>query len=247
MLAVQTCPRCRLKISSQRMRSHPVVCDSCGHVLSANSVVIEEKIEQSFLLSIVGFSVAMIAGFILVANWGEHSLEAVTFEAGEIVGIHSARDYEHMSEVCLSLRRYKCVEKMYFQVARKDAAQFARLGRFQLNQGKYKEALESFRRYFANGNSKKDVEINYHYAKALAELGMIDEAAKRFEFVIDSRPQVMQVTVVQNYVKYLVQANRYDQAKRVIQKMRHRDRTVSQFMDTELKMIQAKLEVRSNS
>jgi tetratricopeptide (TPR) repeat protein len=229
------------------MRSHPVVCDSCGHVLSANSLVIEEKIERSFLFSIFGFSVAMIAGFILVANWGEHSIEAVTFEAGELIGVHSPQDYEHMSQVCLSLRKYKCVEKMYFQVARKDTRQFARLGRFQLNQGKYKEALESFRRYFANGNSKDDVEINYHYAKTLAELGMIDEAAKRFEFVIDSRPQVMQVTVVQNYVKYLVQANRYAQAKKVIQRMRHRDRTVSQFMDTELKMIQAKIGARSNS
>lgn len=246
MFAAQTCTRCRLQIKAERMRSYPVVCDCCGHVQSANQVVIEEKIEQSFLYSMIGFSVALIAGFMLVSNWGGHSLEAVTFKAGEIVGAHSPQDYEHFSKICMELRKYDCVEKMYFQIARKDPKQFARLGRFQLNQRKYKDAMESFRRYFANGN-RKDVDVNYHYARALGEMGMIDEASKHFDFVLSAKPRVMQVTVVQNYVKYLVAANRYDKAQQVIFKMRRRDQTVSQFMDTELKMIQARMSTRSRT
>lgn len=228
------------------MRSFPVVCDCCGHVQSANQVVIEEKIEQSFLFSMIGFSVALVAGFMLVANWGEHSIEAVTFQAGELMGAHNQQDYEHFGAVCLSLKKYDCAEKMYFNVARADSTQFARLGKFQMNQRKYKEAMESFRRYFANGNNK-DVEVNYHYARALGELGMIDEASKHFDYVLGAKPRVMQVTVVQNYVKYLVAANRFDKAQQVIIRMRRRDQTVSQFMDTELKMIQARMGTRSRT
>ncbi len=239
MFAVQNCPRCQLKINNDRLRSFPIICDCCGHVLSANQIVVEEKMERSFLYSIIGFSASLVLGFMLVANWGNHSVEAVFFQVGEILGSHAPQDYEHMGEVCLSLKKYDCVEKMYFEVARADSRQFARLGRFQVAQHKYKEAADSFRRYFANGHG--DIEVNYFYAKALGETGRIDEAAKHFEYVLAARPRVMQVTVVQNYVKYLVAANRLEQAQKVIQKMRSRDQTVSSFMDSELKEIRQKM------
>ena len=76
---------------------------------------------------------------------------------------------------------------------------------------------------------------------------MIEEASKHFDYVLNAKPRVMQVTVVQNYVKYLVAANQFDKAQQVIFKMRRRDQTVSQFMDTELKMIQARMGARSRT
>ena len=191
--------------------------------------------ERSFLYMIVMTAVLIVATFIHVANWGSASLDVIAFKIGEMSGGNLPVTVEKMARTCLELKKYDCTEKMYAQLARNDFRQFARLGKFQISLRKYGPAVDNFRRFFAAGGG--DIEANYMYARALGEIGEINEAAKHFDYVLAARPNVVQITVVQNYVKYLINANQLDHAKKVIQKMRGRDQTVSSFMEAELKSI----------
>lgn len=235
MIGTHNCPRCLQEIHTSRLRGAPVVCDSCGNVLSPSQRASEEGLERSFLYMIIATAVFIVAGFVHVASWGSASLDVVLFKAGELAGGNSPAAIEKMARTCLELKKFECTEKMYAQLARTDFKVNARLGKFQLSQRKFKEASESFRRFFAAGGG--DIEVNYMYAKALGEIGEINEAAKHFDYVLAAKPDVVQITVVQNYVKYLISANKLDHAKKVIQKVRRRDTTVSSFMENELKDI----------
>ena len=191
--------------------------------------------ERSFLYMIIASAVIMVSSFIHVANWGGASVEVVGFKLGELIGGNSTQSIERMAKTCFEMKKFDCTEKMYAQIALRDSKQFVRLGKFQLSQRKYKEASDSFRRFFAAGGG--NIEANYMYAKALGELGAIEEASKHFDYVLAAKPGVVQITVVQNYVKYLISANKLDHAKKVIQKVRRRDTTVSSFMENELNAI----------
>lgn len=235
MTGINNCPRCFLEIKPERLQDNPVICDSCGHVLSPLQSSIEAKMERRFLIWIISFSVVMVLGFMHLANWGSASLEVLGFQATELVSGNSHESVERMAAICLELKKYDCTEKMYARNAPLDPTYHVRLGKFQVSQRKFPEAVATFKKFFADGGG--DIDANYLYAKALSEIGEIDEASKHFEFVLEAKPDTLQITVVQNYVKYLVEADRLDQAKQVIERMQRRDQTVSSFMDSELKEI----------
>jgi tetratricopeptide (TPR) repeat protein len=235
MIGTRNCPRCLQEIHNSRLRGAPVVCDSCGHVLSPTQRAAEEGMERSFLYMTFATAIFIVASFIHVANWGGASLEVIGFKIGELTGGNSAGAVERMAQTCLDLKKFDCTERMYAQLARADFRQYSRLGKFQLSERKFKEAADSFRRFFAAGGG--DIEVNYMYAKALGEIGEINEASKHFDYVLAAKPGVVQITVVQNYVKYLISANQLEHAKKVIQKVRRRDQTVSSFMEEELRTI----------
>ena len=231
----QSCPRCLQTIKKSRMHSDPVVCNSCGHVLSPSQERSEEKIERSFLYAICAMAVTMTAAFMHLATWGGASVEVVRFKAADLFHANTFAQTENMARLCLEIKKFDCTEKMYARLALVDNAHYAILGKFQLNQRKFPEAAENFRRFFAGGGG--DLDVNYLYARALSETGDIDEASKHFDYVLASKPGVVQVTVVQKYVKYLIGANRLDRAKQVIQETRRRDRSISSFMDAEMREI----------
>ena len=69
----------------------------------------------------------------------------------------------------------------------------------------------------------------------MAQLGQVDDATKYFEQVLNARPDVLQVTVVQNYVKVLMDHQRYDQARKLIKDIRGKGPDSALFMDAEYK------------
>ena len=112
-----------------------------------------------------------------------------------------------------------------------------------MKRAKYNEAAQSFYKFFQKGGN--DLEASYSYAKALAQLGQVDEATKYFEQVLAARPDVLQVTVVQNYVKLLVEHKRYDQGLKLIKDIRSKGPEYTSFMDAEFKTIQQNLTTAS--
>lgn len=243
MFGERNCPRCLLSINRERLYANPIVCDSCGHVLSEKQDSVEVGLERSFMWSIVAFSAFTLAAFMHVSTWDQFSGEIIGLKVGETIGTSSMADMERMAQICLELKKYDCTERKLAQLSRQDVRIYARLGKFQMSQRKFTEAADSFRRFFNSGGG--DLEANYQFARALGELGKIEEATKHFEYVLASKPDVLQVTVAQNYVKYLVQANRYDRARDVILKLRRKGDSVSSFMDSELKEIQQKFASRT--
>lgn len=231
-----TCPRCQQIISDIRRYQSPSVCDNCGFVVSPSEKLEETNTERSMIVAGVSFGILMLAFMYHVGTWGGYSLEVVPLKLGHIFHTNAAKDMERMVEIGMDLRNYDMVEDSYRALSeRVNLDNYVRLAKFQYSRGKFNEAVETYRKYFAMG--KNSLDARYDFARALADSGQIDEAVRNFDYVLRAKPGVRQVTVLQKYVSMLVKAQRYGQAQMIIERVRHQDPTAASFMDTEYKVI----------
>ncbi len=229
------CPQCQLDISPERKLKRPVICNHCGFT-SSNDEIMQGKIERRSIVWFSAISVFVIAAHIQLSNWDKHSLSIIPLGVKSTLGMMSQADHEHKAEICIDLKKWDCVETSYVSIAKADSTQWQRAADFQMKRAKYAEAAQSYYQFFQNGG--ESLEASYSYAKALAQLGQVDEATQYFDQVLASKPDVLQVTVVQSYVKLLMDHQRYDQAKVLIDKVRAQSGvTGEQFMDEELNQI----------
>jgi tetratricopeptide (TPR) repeat protein len=192
--------------------------------------------ERRTITIFAGVLAFLCLSFMLVMNWDIHSLAVIPLKIKETVGASNPADIERMGEICMDLKKWDCVESNYSQAAAHDPQQLTRLGQFQMKRAKWQAAAQTYYRFFQSGG--QDLDASYNYAKALSQLGEVDEAVKYFDMVLAAKPDVRQVTVVQNYVKLLMDHQRYDQARALIQGIRKQGPDSSLFMETEYKKIQ---------
>lgn len=235
------CPKCMSAISAERANSVPKVCNTCGHVVSDSENRARRQNELRSLRWVVGMAAFILLVFIQVSSWGARSIEVLPLQISEWLGMTSAEGSERMAAICLETKKYDCVEKHYAVVAVRDPNQLARLGKFQFNRQKYTEASQSLQSYFIRGGTPDNIEVRYVLARAMGETGRVDEASVHYNAILAAKPDVLQVTVAQNYVKLLVQNGRLEQALKVIDSIRSRGDSVAQFMDGEYRDISRKL------
>ncbi len=231
-----TCPRCQQDISPERRASSVIVCDHCGFVISNSEDDYSDNTDKKFIRLALIIAFVLIAGFLQLATWDSHFAEVIPLQLKEIAGASSNDDLERMASICLERRKFDCVEKEYSKLGDRDLKNLLRLGKFQMSRAHYNEAVNTYRNFFAKGGV--DLDGSYMFAKALGQVGMVDEAAKYYDYVLGAKPDVLQVTVVQSYVKLLMEAHRLDQAKKLIEEVRHKSETSAYFMEDEYKKIQ---------
>lgn len=230
------CPRCKMDIAPERKRSTPIICDNCGFVTTNTESKQQVKLENKFIKVAIGISIFTVAAFMQVVSWDKYAIEALPLKIKETIGMTNIVDQERLAEICMDLKKYDCVEINYNLTAKSDNMKMLRLGKFQMKRAKWNEAANSFYSFFQNGG--EDLEASYDYAKTLAQLGQVDEAVKYFDQVLASKPDVLQVTVVQSYVKLLMDHQRYAEAKKLMDGVRSKGENASMFMETEYKKIQ---------
>jgi tetratricopeptide (TPR) repeat protein len=236
MIKQINCPRCQCTIADERRNTSPVVCDNCGFVVSLSESNLRQNLESSVLKAVAGVFAVILIGFMHIATWAGYSLEVIPLKIGQWTHTISNKNMERLAVIGLELKDYDLVEEMYRRLANADSNLYVRLAKFQMARAEYVAATESFRHYFSTGK-RNNLDARYDYARALSEAGNIDEAVKHFDFVLGSKPGTRQVTVLQKYVNMLVKAQRFDQARQVIESVRRRDPTAANFMDTEYKVI----------
>ncbi len=235
MLEFGACPMCKLDVSEERKKSVPFICNHCGFT-SMNDEKVQNEVEKRSIALFVGLSVFVVAAHIQLANWDKHSLAIIPIAVKETIGAVTTQDYEDKAHICMDLKKWDCVEAAYIQVAKAQPNEWQRAGDFQMKRAKYAQAAKSYYEFFQKG--AENLEVSYNYAKALAHLGQVDEAVQYFDQVLAARPDVLQVTVVQNYVKLLMDHQRYDQAKVLIDKVRGKSGPAGeQFMEEEFTKI----------
>lgn len=236
MLEFGACPQCKMDISPERKKIVPMVCNHCGFT-STNDEKVQNEIEKKNIIAFVIISIFVVAGHIQLTNWDSHSLSIIPIAVKETLGMQSPSDLETKAQICFDLKKWDCVESAYVETAKLDVTKAQRAGDFQMKRGKYAEAARSYYPLFQTGTAQ-DIEVSYSYAKALAQIGQVDEAIGYFDAILAARPEMLQVTVVQNYVKMLMQHQRYDQAKVLISKIRKQSgETGEMFMEEEFKKI----------
>lgn len=193
---MEQCPRCS---SNLKKVADTLICN-CGWTYS--------KKESASQVSVV---LSMILAFILVAgllfhflNWGSHGLHILFANSSDKVSI------------CMDLKKYDCVEDSYTSLfqATGDLSVLEKLGELQFKRGHFEEAGKTYQLYFSkNGTSYKSA---YYYAHSLAKTGDIESAIKYFDSIMQSKPHVLMVTVVESYLEILVSHNRIRKAKAIL-------------------------------
>lgn len=236
MMEFGACPQCKQDIAPERKQLKPVVCNHCGFTVSGNEVKVHNELDKKSIQIMVGISVFLSACYIQMSNWDSAWLEIVPLSVKETIGMSSPGDIEEKAAICMQLKKWDCVETQYIKASQIEPAQWERAGNFQMQRAKYNEAAQSYYKFFQAGGV--NLESQYNYAKALAQLGQVDEAVKYFDQVLAAKPDVLQITVVQNYVKLLMDHQRYDQAKVLINKVRKDGGpSAGSFMESEFQQI----------
>jgi len=237
MMEFGACPRCKLDISAERKAVKPTICNHCGYTSSPNDQIVQNDIEKKNIIAFVALSVFVVAAHIQLSNWDTHSLNIIPIAVKETIGLSSASDSEAKAQICVDLKKWDCVEAAYIDTAKYDPSLWKRAGDFQMKRAKYAEAARSYYPLFQSG-APRDIEVSYNYAKALAQTGQVDEAVSYFDAILAARPETLQITVVQNYVKLLMDHQRYDQARVLISKVRKESGPAGEaFMNDEFSRI----------
>jgi tetratricopeptide (TPR) repeat protein len=231
MLDFGACPRCKMDISPSRKQSTPVICDQCGFVSSKNERTLTAKQENHFIKTAIAISVFAIAALVQVGTWDQYAIEIIPLKIKSLIGAAQVSDQERLAQICFDLKKFSCVEDAYAVIAKSDSTKLAQLGHFQMRMGKYNEAAQNFYTYFQAGGV--ELEASYDYAKTLAQLGQVDEAVKYFDQVLAAKPETLQVSVVQSYVKLLMDHQRFEQAQKLIADVRKSGENAALFMENE--------------
>jgi tetratricopeptide (TPR) repeat protein len=236
MLQFGMCSRCQTEIPEDRLSQRPVVCPTCGFTHNSQEVKAEIQFERRFIKVAVGLALAMILGFIQTATWDKFALEIVPLKIKSGIGMASPTDLKRIVQICLERFRHDCVESAYADLANQgDIEALADLGKFQVRRRNNQNALQTFTQYFKRGGL--DLEASYQYAKVLGEVGQTEQSASYFDHVLKARPETLQVTVTQNYVRMLINNGRRDQALKLINSIRKTSPTASMFMQDEYKSL----------
>jgi tetratricopeptide (TPR) repeat protein len=229
------CPRCQLDIADERRNQSPVVCNHCGFTSPKKNNQVQSEVESRFIKISLGLSLFFVAAFIQVVNWDNHALTVLPLQAKSLFGVMSAQDQEEMATLCMDRQKYDCVERMYSKTAATSLDNRARFADFLSKREKVRPAAEQYKLYFDEGGV--DLQARYNYAKLLAQLGEFDQAAVLFHQVIDAKPDTVQITVVQHYVRALIHANQLDKAKKMIEEVRKQSAQANSFMAEEMAQI----------
>ena len=236
MLEFGACPRCKQDVSGERRKKSPVICDHCGYTASPGRSIVMKAAERQTTIIYSAILVMFLAFALQVTTWDRHAGEIIPLKFKQLTGMASQSDVDRIGEICMDLKKYDCVESNYATAASNDWNKLAQLGHFQMRRGKFQDAAHTYYSYFQKGG--QELEASYDYAKALAQLGQVDEATKYFDAVLAARPDTLQVTVVQNYVKLLMEHNRYEHAKKLISDIRGKGPQTGSFMESEFVKIQ---------
>lgn len=235
------CPRCGTEISHERVIGGAIVC-SCGWTKSQRSEVSEKRAADKASALIVLFGGLIIASFLQSVNWEKYFFAIIPLKTKQILGSATQSELKEIAKICLERKKYECSEKARMQAARKDPRDFENLealGQLQFKRERFEQALDTFTLYFSlKGQSP---EAMYLYAQTFYKLKKLDQAERYFELTLDQKQEILQVTVIKNYVQLLRDRNKLAKARDVILKYQKLSANGPEFMKPELAEINTKL------
>ena len=237
MLQFGACPRCQTQIPEDRMGQNPIVCAACGFVSNNHDKKLDQHLESRFVKVAFLTAIGLILGFLQTASWDKYALEIIPLKIKQFTGMASNDNMVRIAQICSKRLKHDCVETAYASLAHRGQNDyFAELGKYQVRRGNKNAALQSLGQYFKQGGS--DLDATYQYAKVLGDAGKADEATTYFDSIIKAKPETLQITVVQNYVKMLVNNNRRVEALKLIRDTRKSSSSASMFMEEEFKQLE---------
>ena len=233
------CPVCQSKIPQDRIQENLIICEPCGWSDNKTREELDKKTEKRFIFLAVLTSILLVSSFIQSVNWNSYFFEIIPLKSKQIIGLANSKDLNRIADICMDRQKPKCVEQAYADILRKnpeDLEVIFKYAKILVNNKKLRLASEALANYFELGG--QDLDAAYNYAKILGSLGHTNESKRYFEYVLQSKPKVMQTTVTKKFVDMLYNAGRYKEAQQAILKFRKRGMNATYFMEAKLKKIQ---------
>jgi len=172
---------------------------------------------------IIIFCLLLVGLFIQVVNWDQYSLEIIPLKLSEAIGTADAHSFRRISDICEARKKYSCavdalteLSKLYPDVGDLlDLADLLRRTGSELEAiAVYEKALPLLHR-FRPPRADDLSRAHYGLAKCYEKTAKIDQAAKQYKLALESKPEVIQITVAEDYIHLLQGAGRVDVAIQV--------------------------------
>ncbi|MCB0343174.1 MAG: hypothetical protein KDD59_13095 [Bdellovibrionales bacterium] len=217
-----------------------MICD-CGWSSSKKPNKILENYQKRTAISLFMFALIFVGSLIFISTWGQHSLSVVSIKAKQTLGLATQYDMTHYAQICLDRKFYDLAETALLSAYEHgaDKETLAELGILQAKQRKDYEAMQTLGQYFKEGGT--ELEAQYEYAKTLDRNGHIDLARQYYLVVLEAKPDTVQTTVAQHYVKMLLRSNRLRDARQLIASYRRKGSNTGLFLEQEWQEIRQRM------
>ena len=185
--------------------------------------------------------VFFMAGLFHVHHWNQYFFEIFPLKTAQMMNTADRDDLMRIAEICKERNKHACQIKAYRQVIKQnsnDYVAFELLAETQYLSGRVIDAEQTLSNYFLSGG--ESVRATYIYARVLAEMNKHDEAETQFKKALKMKPDVVQVSISEDYVKLLMNRSKFRQAKKFIDRMR-KEGAPSYFLANQYQEISKKI------
>lgn len=242
-MGFQTCPVCHTIIDGHNAFNGVSVCPSCGHTISNKD---NQRTTQEFITNSVGFfimSALLVFSLFAIKKWDTFLMDALPLQAKSVVGSASDADLFKLIDICEERKNLSCVEKYAVQLMKQAPKNTAVINRLAHNFYLHKEYEKAFQTYKAYEELQgEDPNAYYELGKLHVQYGEVDEALRAFEKAIDAKPGVLQITVLESYVRALITSGNKRKAFKTIEFVQKNSRKSTQFMKTEFNKLKTSIE-----
>ncbi len=232
------CNRCHLSIDHNRANERIVVCNHCGKVYSNSLLKPEAKGVLNFIYKSAVIIVFAFGLLQQVVTWDTASIRVLPYQFKSLVAMDTSKNNIYLAKVCLQLDKLDCYQNyLHKALVRnpKDMKVRAEYGKTLFNTMNYKEAKQTLNVYKRFGG--KDRKVIFAYARSLEALGETKSAAREYRWLLRQKPNFLQITVTEQYVKLLMKKGYNFQAKRYIQYVQRNSKVAPQFMQAQLEKL----------
>jgi tetratricopeptide (TPR) repeat protein len=228
------CPRCS---NTMDFRIQPVICSQCGWMPESGDKKVAAQLNKKFMVWALGIGVFLILAYMHVVHWGEHAMEVLPLKVQSVLGVAGPASLERLAKICEDRFKFDCSVDALSSATQKNptAESFTKLGLFQLRMKTYDSALRSYEKALevatndpATPNALKS-DIHYGLAKAADNMKQSDLALTHYQAAIDAKPEVVLVSVTEDYLRLLQGLGKKDEVKAVVGEARKRGGSPSLF------------------
>lgn len=236
------CSICTNEISQERLSQVVIICQSCGWSNSESEKNLTKKLGRTVAINLLIASVILVGIFIHNAHWGKHSFEVIPLKAIQLIGAANTEDLMRISQICEDVKKYTCIEEAYKEALYQDRENHTLMEQYAdilVKTKQQEKAFKVYQIYFSKDGANLDAA--YEYAKILGRKGQVEESARMFNLILDSKKDILQTTVLYAFVDMYTENNKLKQAKKLIQRTRKLGENTTLFMDARLKEIKEQI------
>lgn len=218
------CARCSQSVAQERLNTEVVVCNHCGFTNDHREIEFRASQEKAFVKFIAIVGIVLITGFIHLVEWDQHFFTIIPLKMKQMVGLASNEDLRKIVQICEVRLRHSCVQQALADLGKrdpKDADVMLQLGEILRKTGQTAQAVAAYKEHFNRGGNSS--EAAYQLAKIYEFSGQYNEAKEYYSRALLARPEVLQVTVIQNYVDMLIKLGESKDARGIIEDVRKKN------------------------